>query len=417
MRALERDAAWYFVGKACAALGVFAAIPLTTRTLQTSALADYALWSAAALWCSTAAVGWLQTGIQRFHRERRHGDRFGDYLHTVRVALRIGAVVSAIVVGGAAALLSSLQWSAIAAIATLAGTNALYLGFQATTQADLAAKRVVAADVARGLALPLALVVVVACDAASVAMMTAAQALGLLAAVALLAVGSPRSASDARVRLAELRSLARYGLPLGLWLVTTLASAQLGRVALELAGTPDALAAYAAFHDVVVKAGTLVLMPIVYAVHGHVMASWADGDRMAVARSLKRALLLQGAAGLVLVLGFTISAPLMEDVLFGAHPPNAGSTIALVGTLALGVAAANLGLLAHKGLEIGQRTPTMLGLAAFALATNGVLCLVLVPCFGALGAAFAYLVAQLVYAALAHVCSRRTLAELLARSA
>ncbi len=416
MRALERDAAYYFVGKACAALGVLAAIPLTTRVLDTGELAEYALWSAAALWTSTAAVGWLQTGVQRFHRERRLAEQDADYLASVRVALRWGALASAAAVVLAALVCSSLPATAVLAIGALSAASSLYLGHQAMTQAELAAKRVVASDIARGLALPLVLVLVAVCGASSVATVTLAQAIGLFAAVALLAAGSPMRREGGRARTHELVALARYGLPLGVWLVITLANAHLGRVALQAFGLPAELATYAALHDVVIKAGTLVLMPVVYAVQGHVMAAWAEGNRTAVRRSLRRAFVLQGAVALVLVVGFAVCAGPIMAVLFD-RPPTAGSPVVTIAALAGGVAFANLGLLAHKGLEIGQRTRTMLLLALVALALDAVLCCVLVPVAGALGAALAYLAAQVCYAALAHVCSRRVLARLVARPA
>ncbi len=410
-RALERDASYYLVGKACAALGVFAAIPLATRGLDVAAFAEFAVWSAGALWCSTAAMGWLQSGIGRFHRERRGSASFVDYVRTVRLVMRVGAVASAAAVSIAAAALSDLDAVAVLALGVLTPASTFYLGHQSLVQADLLAGRVVRGDIARGLVLPLALVLATALGVTSVATVALAHAVGLLAAVVVLAHGRRDLPRGGSVRLRELVPLARYGVPVGLWLVTTLANAQIGRVVLDACDMPEDLALFAALHEVVVKAGTLVLMPVVYATQSHVMAAWADGDRRSVRRSLRRAFLLQLGAGIALAIGFALGADVLVMLLFGEGPPG-GAPLPIAATLGVGVVLANLGLLAHKGLELGQRTLSMLGLAVAAVVLGLVLCVALVPILGALGAALAWALAQAFYAATAYVCSRRVLARL-----
>jgi O-antigen/teichoic acid export membrane protein len=407
---LTRDASLYFIGKAGAAAGVFAAIPLATRGVGAREFGEFALWSAVALWTSTATIGWVQSAVQRFHRERRLGDRFADYVASVRSALWWGGVGSGIVVATAAAHFSSLTVPAILAMGLLAVANAAYIGRQALAQADLAAGRVVLAEIARGLVLPVVLVCASVLGVMSVGGIALAHALGLLAAVAILSFRSPLPAIG-RLRVAELRALWRYGFPVGLWLVTSLASTQIGRLVLELHALPDALAIYAAVHEVIIKAGTLVLMPVVYAAQAHVMAAWADNDMTRVRRSLRRAFMLQGTAGIFIVVGCSMGGDVLRRVLFvGAG--GAQSTAVLAAMLAAGVVLGNLGLLAHKGLELGQRTHTMLALALMALLLNGGLCVLLVPELGALGAGVSYAVAQAVYAVSAHACSRGVLARL-----
>jgi O-antigen/teichoic acid export membrane protein len=325
--------------------------------------------------------------------------------------MRVGGLGSACAVGLAALAFSELDAFAVLSLALLTAANAAYLGHQALAQADLQAGRVVRGDIARGLVLPLALVVAVVLGATSVATVSLAHALGLLAAVVMLARARHDLPAGGTTRLRELVPLARYGVPVGLWLVTTLANAQLGRVVLEACDMPEALAMYAALHEVVVKAGTLVLMPVVYATQSHVMAAWADGDRPAVRRALRRAFVLQLGAGLVLCVGFALGADRLAMLLFGTAPPG-GTPLPIAAALGLGVVLANLGLLAHKGLELGKRTPVMLALAVAAVALGLALSVTLVPPLGALGAAIAYALAQAFYAAAAYVCSRRVLARL-----
>lgn len=404
---IERDALLYFVGKAGAALGMFAAIGLVTRALGAAAFADFALWSAVALWSATACVGWLQTGIGRMHRERRTTPRFAGYLASVRATLWLGAGAAGGLVVILATLLSDQSTTAAFSFGLMAASTALFMGHQAVALADLEARRVGRSDLVRGFALPLAMAGAVVLGGLDVVTAALAHAFAMIAAVIVLpSVGN--GGTDAPV-WAELRPLARYGLPIGVWSVICLGNAQLGRAALEIAGDPEALGLYAGVQDVVVKCGTLLLMPVVSAIHGHAMALWAQGDRAALRSGLRRAFAMQIGIGAMLLVGAFIGGEPLVRLLFGPDIPPGSATLVTV-LLALGVVAANMGLVAHKGLELVHATGVMVACAVVALVFNALACAIVIPRWGATAAAAAFAASQVVYALLALVCSRRSLA-------
>lgn len=402
---VARDAKLYFVGKAGAALGVVAAIPLTTRGLGTNDFAEYALWSAAALWSATLCVGWLQTGIGRLHYERVGTPRFPGYFASVRAAIGIAAGAAGIVVMALAFAFSSLGLAEILGFAAFAAAGAWFMGSQSLAQADLEARRVAKSDLIRGATLPLALgLSLVLCDL-GVAGAAFAQA-GALAAAVFFARRKTGPPTGPPV-WSELRPLLRYGVAIGLWSIVSLASAQLGRAALELAGDPSSLGIYAAVQEVLVKGGTLLLMPVVSAIHAHAMMWWAQGDLASIRNGLRRAFLIQTAIGGVIVLGSLLGAPILAHVLFGDEAPPLSTSMPLTALMAVGIVWANMGLLAHKGLELAHATYTMVALAIGSLLVNALLLALLVPACGAIGAALAFACSQAVYGLAALFCSRR----------
>lgn len=407
---IERDALLYFVGKAGAALGMFAAIGLMTRGLGAATFADFALWSAVALWSATACVGWLQTGIGRLHRERRASERFVGYLASVRTALWVGAGMAGGLVVVLATLLSSQSLAAALSFGSMAASTALFMGHQAVALADLEARRVGRSDLVRGFALPLAMAGAVAVGGLDVVTAALAHAFAMIAAVMVLpAIAIGRTGPPTVAAWAELRPLARYGVPIGVWSVICLGNAQLSRAALEIAGDHAALGLFAGIQDVVVKCGTLLLMPVVSAIHGHAMALWAQGDRASVGKGLRRAFVLQTGIGVALVVGAWLGGDALARVLFGSDVPP-GSATAVTVLLATGVVLANMGLVAHKGLELVHATHVMVACAAIALLFDALACAFAIPRWGAVGAAAAFAGSQLVYAVLALACSRRALA-------
>lgn len=404
---VQRDASLYLLGKGGAAIGVVLAIPLVSRSLGAREFADFALWSGVALWCATACVGWLQNGIGRLHRERRLRAGFSTYLGGLRAAFVLGAVASGAFVVLLAELVSELPVAATLGFGLVATASALFMGSQALAQADLEPGRVVVSDLVRGAVLPLVLGAIAGSCGLGIATAAFAHAAALMIAVAVARRGQGWHMSMPTV--AELRPLWRYGLPIGAWLVVCLASAQLGRVALELVGDPAALGLYAGMQDVIVKSGTLLLMPVCSAIHARAMAWWAEGDHASIARGLRRAFLIQAIVGGGLVVGAAIFGSLLAMILFGDEVPPASTSIPLAVVLAIGVVATNMGLLAHKGLELGHATPSMLALAGAALLLNVAACALLVPLCGGLGAALGFAIAQIFYALAAGWASRRRL--------
>jgi O-antigen/teichoic acid export membrane protein len=312
-----------------------------------------------------------------------------------------GGLVTVLVVS-----LSSQSPGTALSFGLMAASTALFMGHQSVAAADLEARKVGRSDLVRGVALPLATAAAVGLGGLDVATAALAHAVAMIASVMVLpAITTGRV--DPPV-WAELRPLARYGVPIGIWSVVALGNAQLGRAALEIAGDPEALGLFAGIQDVVVKCGTLLLMPIVSAIHGHAMALWAQGDRTSLRTGLRRAFKLQIGVGVVVVLGALVGGGALARLLFGADVP-AGSPTAITALLALGVVLANIGLVAHKGLELVHATAVMVACAVAALAFDALACALVVPSWGAVGAAAAFAASQLVYALLALACSRRAL--------
>jgi O-antigen/teichoic acid export membrane protein len=204
------------------------------------------------------------------------------------------------------------------------------------------------------------------------------------------------------------KRMVAYGFPLSCWFALALAQPLVGRSFLHYHHLERELGVYTAFQEVTTKASTLLFMPLTYALHGYVMALWAEKDYGRARDAIFRSYLYYSFLGLGIGTGAYLCYPLCERFFFGN--PLIGSGRFLFVVLMGAAMFTQMGLLSHKGLEVGERTKLMLAAMAMSVLMNGGLCFLLMPLGGTLGVAGALLASSLVYCVLTHTFSHATLA-------
>lgn len=199
-----------------------------------------------------------------------------------------------------------------------------------------------------------------------------------------------------------LRDWWRYGWPLSAWLTLAPALLYADRIILQLFASPETVGSFAAVSDVVVRGVAAAAAPLVTAGHIRSMRWHNQGRREEVVRSVKRlrAGLLWATLALVLVVT-ALNKPLAEVI---------GSTAlpwVCLPLIALGAGLWQVALFAHKPLEIGGRTGQMLAMLGAAVMVEVLTCLVLVPSYGATGAAIGLVVGVSSYVVAVSVRTRR----------
>lgn len=403
---VESDALRYFVGKGVAAVGVFLAVWIATRGLGPESYGVFGVWTAVGLWIANICGSWLNVSTQRFLQSEREEGRYADTIATLR-RLLMGAVVLAMAVASGVAWWNSvLPWWGVVGVAGFTGTTVAFSGLCAVAQAELKAWQVARADFRRSLTMPLGLAVLWGTGTLSVSTALLAYAAGLVSGATAVSRGLP--ALNGRLQWSIVVRFARFGLPMGVWALFAVGNTLIGRLILQAWADGPTLGVYTGVHEVVVKIGTLVFMPVVHAVHTNVMARWAKGDHAGVDEALRRASMYQLILGLVLIGGLTLGSEWIVTVLFDGQSANI-RLIPLVMWLGLGLVATHMGAVTHKGLELTMAVGTMVFYMALTVGLNIMLSLQWVPQSGAVGVARAYAFSQVAYLALTFGTSRYVL--------
>jgi O-antigen/teichoic acid export membrane protein len=153
---------------------------------------------------------------------------------------------------------------------------------------------------------------------------------------------------------------------LSVWLGVSSLTLYVDRLILGTVASPTDLGIYSANADLVVRGLTVVAAPIVLTIHPVVMREHNSGreeqSRVALRRwSRVLAALLAGSVAAVVLLG-----PSVVPALLGEDSLNRGT----LAVLALGAAAWQYALMAHKPYEIRHETSTIMWFAIAALAVE-----------------------------------------------
>jgi O-antigen/teichoic acid export membrane protein len=140
------------------------------------------------------------------------------------------------------------------------------------------------------------------------------------------------------------------------------------------------------------------------------MASWAAGGYGHARSAVSRAYLYQAIIGIPLLIVVFVGHRAVTTTLLGRVAVS-GDLVTpwFLFVMMLAVMLFNLALVAQKGLELAERTPTLACLLAACIALNICLAILLAPHLGMLGVAYASVIATLVYFAASHTLSARFL--------
>jgi O-antigen/teichoic acid export membrane protein len=399
MRDLVFDTAIYMLGRGIPALLGFATVALLVRILGERSYGLYSIVFAGGNFLATLSIGWLSQAILRFRpAESDWGKRFGNAVGkgigwacafgvTATVALLVFAPQQfsrAVVLLASCVLVVGLIW---------------HIVFTASLQAVLRSRAVAAMEILRAaIAIPagvLGALTVHPPFAGAVGGIGIAYVIsGLWART--LASRQPhddRSATAGAVA-GSVRKLLAFGWPISLWLGATMAFPFAERTVIQYYLGATAMGRYAAIYDVIYRSTGFALLPIVLAIHPRIMKAHGAGRTAESHRLWAVALAMQVGVAALVVLAVTGAG---RWILLVIGVRASGTALSLVLPLAAAGCVWQIALVSHKLLEAHKQTPRMLAFLFAALSTDVAIDIALVPRFGVMAAAYALLVAGMLY--------------------
>jgi len=407
---LEVGISQYFLGKVLAGLGGFLTIPLLTRGLGVEGYGQLSLGLIVANWMPYITGGWLQQSILRYHKSYKLTNDYASYLRTLRLCQIVVSVTCGLASLVIMYLLGVGDWLDRGLVAVISLLNANYFLYVAIFQAELKPPFIVWSDFARTVT-PAILIAaqMVALKHLTSGLAYAYIAIAMLAANFFLSVriwhlknGQAHFAKDIFLKLFL------YGIPMGVWFSFSACQVFMGRFILQFLHMQKDLGLYSAFQDFLIKGGTLLFMPVTLAVHGLIMAKWAEKKYTEAHSTVKRAFIYQFALGVILLLTVLAGFKLVILFLLGGkagRPEEFTGNLLLMFLVALSVILNSLALISHKGLEAGEKTAFMALLMGTSVLVNLVLSFVLAIFLGAVGVAIGLLVASSLYVFLTYLGS------------
>lgn len=385
-----RHASIYFLFRAGNGVVALLSLMLLTRWLPAEEYGRYALGISGANVIAALGFQWLTVSVGRFHGSRGIAPR-----RLFDTARRCAGVVAAAVLAGAL-LLVVLDWPAagthgfvltVAALGVTLGVHGLHLQFLNSRQDALRYGWLTASR--SWLALALCLAAVWSGGLATAAL--AGTLVGSAAAVALLGARKAQlqgADDDQPTRGALTPELLRFGLPLSLtYLSITILDAS-DRFMLNHWHGAAAVAAYGAAFDLVQQILGAVLNVLYLAAYPRIIAAWerdgSDAAKAALA-PLRRATLTLAPLGALLFAGL---APDITALMLG--PQVAPQAAAVMPAVAVAVAFSGMRAFCFDiALHLRRATRLHVTTTALMATLNIVLNLMLIPRFGAWGAAVA----------------------------
>ena len=407
---LQKTIARYMSGRLLLAVGSAAAIPVLSRYLGVEGYGRLSIALALVATVVQLIGGWLQQSLLRYHAHYLTEPVLPRYTLTIQFLTFI--------IGGLGCIaLAPLAWQggnsplAIVLLALLGALSLWNLVLTALAQAERRPEAIVASEAFRvfapvALSLVFLLVGLKPQEPASLIVLVYGAGM-LFACVTLTRMAGERPAHGPLAPVV-VRRLWRFGAPMGLWFgLNSLQALCVLYVLKQLDAT--ALGVYAAYNDLFIKAGTVLMMPVTYAVHAEVMARQAAGERSEALVALRQGYQYQLRLGAALLVAAVLATPLLSQVVLGM--PSGYTKAGLVAVILLGVVTGNLGLLTHKGLEMTDRVGEMVGMAAVMLAVTLTVTTLLLSAGAGLWASLGLLAGNVVYCLTTHFLSRRALAR------
>ena len=135
-----------------------------------------------------------------------------------------------------------------------------------------------------------------------------------------------------------------------------------------------------------------------------IMDAWNRGEEGKARSVLRRGLTYSIGAGAVVTLGVWLLAPLILPTVLGAVATE--GSLAVAGPVAAGAFLWQVAMLAHKPLELHNRTGLMLLLVSVALAANVLVNLLFLPVAGLVVAGYSTVLSAFLYLSLVIVSER-----------
>lgn len=394
LRSLASDSAAYTLARAAPSLTSLLLTLMLVRVLGLSGFGHFAIyWSVSAI-VVTLAGGWLRQWILRSSG------------HTSYQLARSGLVRSSYLIFPAAfilpcwLLLRGSVWGAVAAY-----FFALSATYQSVSQGVLQAEgkvgRIVVSEVGRNAGIVAVLGALALMRLASVASVLAVLAISAyLAHLYQLRCMGPETIN----RVDALPVAWRYGWPISAWLGVAALLQFSDRIVIEALASTSDTGVYSSLYDVLNRGTGLLVMPITMALHPRYMKSINETDTSGADRMLRFAMVAQISIAVLASGALAFVARDLTKLIVGMPVPN---SLTLLLSLTAGGFLWHFAQLAHKPLEAGGRTGTMLTTIGVCFTVNAGANVLLIPVYGYQAAAWTTLGSSGLYLTLVTIAGRR----------
>lgn len=199
-------------------------------------------------------------------------------------------------------------------------------------------------------------------------------------------------------------SFVSFGFPMTLWLLSGILLGVGDRWILKILMGSGAVGIYDANYRLVSGVVALLVVPVTVTVHPYLMglSGVADHDRVGqVLGSVVDNLVI------LAVLAVGVTWVLHQDIALVLLGPEFREGSIIMTPVIAGIFLGQIGTFAHKPFEIIGRTRPMVVMGFLAAAANAAFCFALIPALGYLGAAYATLLAYLLYTVVIGALGRR----------
>ncbi|MFC6990538.1 lipopolysaccharide biosynthesis protein [Haladaptatus sp. GCM10025707] len=382
-----QDFGHYAVGAILPAMVGTAAIVVLTRAFSPDLYGQYALAMVFVMVASTIAAGWIGQSILRLEPELETAPLIANALVSLASVIGVALMVGILVYLARPFDDETFRWLFAGGL-MLVIAQSLFSVTKSLLQARLDSKRAALLKMCNSgshllLGLPLAILVF----DHPVGWMVGA-AIGTVVSVSLIwnwGLERPRFA----VQRTVLKRMVTFGFPMIGWLLGFTLLSFIDRVLLQFLMNSRAVGLYASNYELANKALPLALAPVIQASHSIIMNTWEGNNPSSVQSAVSemtRYLLIVGVpvTALVAVSSRALSGILLDKAYFEGHT--------IIPIIAISVFLFHLAMLAHKGLEVKEKTGTMFFGVLVATLLNVGLNFLAIPRYGFEGAAGATLV-------------------------
>ena len=417
MRRLREDTLRYIPSAVIPAALSIAGISVFTRVFDPLDYGRYAVVVAVTLIAASLLSGWIQQSVlrylPRFNAEGRVDEFLVKLLHMIAVVSGTVLVLCFIVFPFMRDRLGAYVHYYHAGV-LLVVSEMVFSTLNAAYQAGLKSKESTvfkSASAVLRLALALLFIFFVRRDVIGI-LLGAACANFLLFFPMLKGLGIAGGAKSLATSFDTglMRTFAAFGIPMIGWMMCGQLLGLSDRVLIgAFRGSAEA-GIYAANYNLVTMGFGLISTPLLTASYPLIMNAWESGDRSKITQVISQFTKYYVIAVVPVVVFTVLFSRELVTILLGSKFREGYTIIPFVtgGVMVWGVS-----MIGHKGLEIQERTRTLLMLVAISMLVNLSLNLIMIPAFGYQGAAVTTLIGYCIYPILVFRATRTSIGWLI----
>lgn len=382
-------------------------VPLWVRIFGESAYASYGvIWVITNL-SGSLFVGWLRQAVLRYSG---HNKKMVDAIpYVILLTSFLGSGFSCAI--GSAFLVAKLNETEDFPILLIivfcqAILTSVYFVLLSQAQSEGRVLSYTSAEIIRsGLALLISLMFIRLNFASPVIVMVGSFAIATV--IAFIPLVKKRKKERVEKSISVAREFFRFGWPLSVWLLFSQLLVYSDRIILSLFTNSDSVGAYVATSDLIVRGIGMATFPIIMVSHPTIMRTWNAGDRSKADNINRTYFFVTVVIASLLVVITTIYGQSFIGLLTGIKPPSQTTVFFLV----TGAALWQIGLIAHKPLEMRDQTKQMMWMLILSSMVTISLQFILIPLFGTAGASSSFAIGALCYVLIVNIQFKRYTAK------